>query len=44
MLQMDDILTHSGHANHLLIHHTIQSSDFRILLADEFLSIHLTSC
>ena len=34
---MDDVLTLSGDIHHLLIHHAIQSSDFLILLADEFL-------
>ena len=37
VLQMNDVLTFSGDIHHLLIHHAIQSSDFHILLTDEFL-------
>jgi len=37
VLQMNDVLTLSGDIHHLLIHHAIQSADFHILLADEFL-------
>ena len=37
ILQLDDVITILGDANHLFIHHIIQAADFRILFADEFL-------
>ena len=37
ILQLDDVLTILGVANHLFIHHIIQAADFRILFADKFL-------
>ena len=37
ILQLDDVITILGDANHLLIHHIIQAADFRILFADELL-------
>ena len=37
ILQLYDVLTILGVANHLLIHHIIQAADFRILFADKFL-------
>ena len=37
ILQLDDVLTILGVANHLLIHHIIQAADFGILFADKFL-------
>ena len=37
ILQLDDVITTLGDVNHLLIHHIIQTADFRILFADKFL-------
>jgi signal transduction histidine kinase/CheY-like chemotaxis protein len=37
ILQLYDVLTTLGVANHLLIHHIIQAADFRILFADKLL-------
>ena len=37
ILQLYDVLTILGVANHLLIHHIIQAADFGILFADKFL-------
>ena len=37
ILQLDDVLTVFGDANHLFIHHTVQPSNLRILFSDEFL-------
>ena len=37
ILQLDNVLTILGVANHLLIHHIIQAADFRILFADKLL-------
>ena len=37
ILQLDDIITTLGDANHLLIHHIIQAADFCILFADKLL-------
>ena len=37
ILQLYDVLTTLGVANHLLIHHIIQAANFRILFADKLL-------
>ena len=37
ILQLDDVLTILGVANHLFIHHIIQTADFCILFDDKFL-------
>ena len=37
ILQLDDVLTVLGDANHLFVHHTVQPTNLRILFTDEFL-------
>ena len=44
ILQLDDVLTVLGDANHLFVHHTVQPTNLRILFSDEFLlliNLHL---
>ena len=44
ILQLDDVLTVLGDANHLLIYHAVQPTNLRILFSDEFLlliNLHL---
>ena len=44
ILQLDDVLTILGDANHLFVHHTVQPTNLRILFSDEFLlliNLHL---
>ena len=44
ILQLDDVLTVLGDANHLFVHHTVQPTNLRILFTDEFLlliNLHL---
>ena len=44
ILQLDDVLTVLGDANHLFVHHIVQPTNLRILFSDEFLlliNLHL---
>ena len=44
ILQLYDVLTVLGDANHLFVHHTVQPTNLRILFSDEFLlliNLHL---
>ena len=41
ILQLDDVITTLGDANHLFIHNSIQTADFRILFADKLLKPYI---